>query len=67
LYGDPLPEGAVARLGTRRFRVDAEIEGLAFAPDGKTIAVRGNGGLWLLDAVGGQQLRRVDSFGALKP
>jgi RNA polymerase sigma factor (sigma-70 family) len=63
--GDPLPEGAAARLGTRRFRVDAEIEGLAFAPDGKTIAVRGNGGIWLLDAASGKQLRRVDHSGAL--
>ncbi|MGH7171011.1 MAG: hypothetical protein ACRELG_12095, partial [Gemmataceae bacterium] len=64
---DPLPPGAVARLGTLRFRVDAEIQGLAFAPDGKTIAVRGNGGVWILDAVSGKQIRRVDSSGSLNP
>jgi WD40 repeat protein len=63
-YGDPLPHGAIARLGTVRFRVDAWIEGLAFAPDGKSIAVRGNTGIWLLDTASGKQIRRIDSSGS---
>ncbi|HEY7154760.1 MAG TPA: sigma-70 family RNA polymerase sigma factor [Gemmataceae bacterium] len=53
--GDPLPEGAVARLGTRRFRIGTEhVNELAFAPDGKTIAVASLVGLWLLDVATGK-------------
>ncbi len=64
-HGDPLPPGAVARLGTRRFRVDAyEVDHLAFAPDGKTIAVvsskaEGPNALCLIDATTGKQKKFI--------
>lgn len=43
LHGDPLPQGAVARLGSVRLR-HAGLADWAFLPDGKTVATVGGDG-----------------------
>ncbi|HET6572100.1 MAG TPA: hypothetical protein VFG68_00735, partial [Fimbriiglobus sp.] len=56
-YGDPLPRGAVARLGTTRLRHPG-LTNWVFLPDGKTIVTAGRDGLvryW--DIATGRQLR----------
>jgi WD40 repeat protein len=37
LYGDPLPEGAIARLGTIRLRHCSEVNSVIFTLDGKSL------------------------------
>jgi WD40 repeat protein len=57
-YGDPLPEFAVARLGTTRWRSNLRygsgFSTLVFAPDGKTIAASCDQGVTVFDAKTGR-------------
>jgi RNA polymerase sigma factor (sigma-70 family) len=56
LYGDVLPEGAVARLGTLRFNHGDGLSNLLFTPDGKTIISFGGEMLRFWDAASGKEL-----------
>ncbi len=69
LAQDKLPEGAIARLGVHRMRVDRPILDSAFAPDGRTFVVvcdekDGRPNVILFDVASGLERKRLDIFGA---
>jgi len=63
--GDPLPDGAFARLGTARFR--ALGYAAALSPDGKTLAVCTDcDAIGLLDTATGREVRRIQLPGVCR-
>jgi WD40 repeat protein len=68
LHGDPLPAGALARLGSVRFHHEGGVIAAAFSPDGKTILAGGleDKGLSLRfwETASGKELARFHVDGA---
>jgi WD40 repeat protein len=57
LFGDPLPAGAIARLGTLRFRHGFFLRDVLISPDGRTlISAGGDVNIW--DAQSGRRQRQ---------
>jgi len=67
LYGDPLPSGAIARIGSIRLR-HAALSDLIYLPDGKTIlSAGGDRILRYWDIATGKPMRNVNLQGASGP
>jgi WD40 repeat protein len=61
---DPLPAGALARLGTARFRLGQYVGMAALSADGKHLAIQANGlELALLDTATGKQVQSIKTNG----
>ncbi|HEV3261095.1 MAG TPA: WD40 repeat domain-containing protein [Gemmataceae bacterium] len=58
-YGDPLPAGAVARLGTVRLRHNGALA-ISFSQDGKRLISAWAGAIRFWDATTGQELQHFD-------
>ncbi len=67
INGDPLPDGAVARLGTTRHQFPENIRATALSPDGKTVAGvtdhrKGGADLYFLDTATGKIVRKLEAI-----
>jgi WD40 repeat protein len=63
-HGDPLPDGALARLGTVRWRAGGPIALAAFLPDGKSVlTVSQDRVAQVWDRDSGKELRHFDAAG----
>ena len=56
-YGDPLPDQAIARLGTTRLRHGTRIRLLRFTSDDKTLVSQGEDGVRIWDSATAAQRR----------
>ncbi len=61
LFGDPLPEGAIARLGTVRWRMDSHgVDAMAVAADSKSLVTANvETGITIWDMATGKHVRRI--------
>src|SRR5262249_7190849 len=62
LYGDLLPPGALARLGTVRFR-PGRLSRMALSPDGKVAVTVGGSGLHFWEVPSGKMIHHVERDG----
>lgn len=63
LYGDPLPPGVIARLGTIRWRAQEGVSRIAFVPGDKFLVTKGGRVLSVWDLKMGRVVRTISSDG----
>lgn len=61
--GDPLPRGAVARLGTARFQHGLGVHRVAYSPDGKTLATSSYKLIRIWEPADGREICHLNPFG----
>jgi RNA polymerase sigma factor (sigma-70 family) len=66
-FGEPLPAGARARLGTLRWRAGNSTTQIAFSPDGKTVVAATHDGAYAWDATTGRPLEQFPRLADSKP
>ena len=59
LYGDPLPPGAVARIGTVRMRHPSDLSQVALSPDGKLLVTKAERSLRLWNGETGKLIKEI--------
>ena len=59
--GDPLPAGALYRIGTDRLQLGVSVRGVALAPDGKLVAAAGGAPFAVWETASGRELFRASS------
>src|SRR5262249_37621336 len=57
-HGDPLPDGAVARLGSLRHRYPGPVSAAALSADGRRLALADDAAVRLIDVATGDEWRR---------
>jgi RNA polymerase sigma factor (sigma-70 family) len=60
--GDPLPRGAIMRLGTARLRQPLGVTAIAFAADGKQLVSAGNHRIRVWDSATGKEVRQLEAI-----
>src|SRR5688572_27865647 len=66
-YGDPLPPGARARLGSGRFRHGGPVASLVALPGGKTLVSLSGSRVHVWDAATGKELRNFGATSGFNP
>lgn len=60
LHGDPLPDGALARIGSTRLRQCDRVQAMQYSPDGKLLVSRSEYAVYLWEAATGKRLRVIE-------